>query len=107
MSNLTSISDSNFENEVLQSSTPVLVDYWAEWCGPCKQLIPILEELAPNYEGKVKIVKLNIESSNSTAAKFGVRAIPTMMLFKNGKVVATKVGAHSKAKIAEFIDSHL
>lgn len=107
MSNLSSITDSNFENEVLQSSTPVLVDYWAEWCGPCKQLIPILEELAPSYEGKIKIVKLNIESNNSTASKFGVKAIPTMMLFKNGKVVATKVGALSKSKLTEFLDSHL
>ncbi len=101
------VSDANFESEVINSDQPVLVDYWAEWCGPCKMIAPILEEVAGNYAGKLKIAKLNIDENPETPPKFGIRGIPTLMLFKNGSVEATKVGALSKAQLSAFIDSNL
>ncbi len=101
------VSDTNFDAEVIQSEQPVLVDYWAEWCGPCKMIAPILEEIAGQYDGQLKIAKLNIDENPETPPKFGIRGIPTLMLFKNGGVEATKVGALSKAQLAAFIDSNL
>ena len=101
------VTDDTFETEVLQSTQPVLVDYWAEWCGPCKMVSPILDELAGEYAGKLKIAKLNIDENQDTPAKFGIRGIPTLMLFKNGNVEATKVGALSKSQLSAFIDSNL
>jgi thioredoxin 1 len=101
------VTDSTFESEVLQSSTPVLVDYWAEWCGPCKMIAPILDDVAKEYGGKLKVAKLNIDENQDTPPKFGIRGIPTLMLFKNGNVEATKVGALSKSQLAAFIDSNL
>ena len=101
------VSDDTFESEVLQSATPVLVDYWAEWCGPCKMIAPILEEVARDYSGKLKIAKLNIDENQATPPKYGIRGIPTLMLFKNGNVEATKVGALSKTQLAAFIDSNI
>ncbi len=101
------VSDSTFETEVLQSTTPVLVDYWAEWCGPCKMIAPILEDLATTYAGKLKVAKLNIDENQATPPKYGIRGIPTLMLFKNGNVEATKVGALSKTQLAAFIDANI
>lgn len=101
------VSDSSFDADVLQANGPVLVDYWAEWCGPCKMIAPILEEIAGTYAGKIKIVKLNVDDNNATASKYGIRGIPTLMLFKDGQPVATKVGALSKSQLASFIDSSL
>ncbi len=101
------VTDDTFENEVLQSPQPVLVDYWAEWCGPCKMIAPILDEVAGEYAGKLKVTKLNIDDNQATPAKFGIRGIPTLMLFKNGNVEATKVGALSKSQLTAFIDSNL
>ncbi|NVJ65801.1 MAG: thioredoxin TrxA [Gammaproteobacteria bacterium] len=101
------LSDATFDAEVLNAEGPVLVDYWAEWCGPCKMIGPILDELAEEYEGKVKIAKLNIDENNETPPKFGIRGIPTLMLFKGGQVEATKVGALSKSQLMAFIDSNL
>ena len=101
------VTDSNFEAEVLQSQTPVLVDYWAEWCGPCKMIAPILDAVAQDYAGKLKVVKLNIDANQETPARFGVRGIPTLMLFVDGTVVATKVGALSKSQLTSFIDSNI
>ena len=101
------VTDDSFEAEVLQSQQPVLVDYWAEWCGPCKMIAPILDEVANEYAGKLKIAKVNIDDNQATPAKFGIRGIPTLMIFKNGNVEATKVGALSKSQLAAFIDSNL
>lgn len=101
-----SVTDDNFEQEVLQSDIPVLVDYWAEWCGPCKMISPILEEVAGDYAGKVKIAKLNIDENPNTPPKFGIRGIPTLMMFKNGAVEATKVGALSKSQLTGFLDEN-
>ncbi|MFT4173181.1 MAG: thioredoxin TrxA [Rhodocyclaceae bacterium] len=101
------VSDSSFENDVLQSQTPVLVDYWAEWCGPCKMIAPILDEVAKEYAGKLTIAKLNIDENQETPAKFGIRGIPTLMLFKGGNVEATKVGALSKSQLTAFLDNNL
>lgn len=98
------ISDSSFEEDVLRSSEPVVVDYWAEWCGPCKQIGPALEEIAGEMDGKVKVVKLNIDDNPDTPTKYGVRGIPTLMLFKDGEVAATQVGALPKGKIVEWIE---
>ena len=101
------VSDASFEKDVLQSQTPVLVDYWAEWCGPCKMIGPALEELASEYEGRLKVAKINVDENQSTPAKFGIRGIPTLMLFKNGNVEATKVGALSKSQLTAFLDSNI
>ena len=101
------LTDETFEEEVLQSNLPVLVDYWAEWCGPCKMIAPILDSLTDEYEGKLKISKLNIDDNQKTPQKYGVRGIPTLMIFKNGNVEATKVGALSKSQLTAFIDSNL
>ncbi len=101
------LSDATFDAEVLNAEGPVLVDYWAEWCGPCKMIAPILDEIAEEYEGKVKVTKLNIDENNETPPKFGIRGIPTLMLFKGGQVEATKVGALSKSQLMAFIDSNL
>ena len=101
------VTDDTFEAEVLQAPQPVLVDYWAEWCGPCKMIAPILDEIAAEYAGKLKVAKVNIDDNQATPAKFGIRGIPTLMIFKNGNVEATKVGALSKSQLAAFIDSNL
>jgi thioredoxin 1 len=100
------LTDSNFEEEVLKSEVPVLVDYWAEWCGPCKMIAPVLDEIASEYHGKVKIAKLNIDDNPQTPPRYGIRGIPTLMLFKAGDVEATKVGAVSKSQLTAFIDSN-
>jgi len=107
MSTLNSVTDGSFETDVLQSTLPVLVDYWAEWCGPCRMLAPILEDLAKDYEGKITILKLDVDQNPNTAAKFGIRGIPTLMLYKNGKMVASRSGFLSKDKLSDFINSHL
>jgi thioredoxin 1 len=99
------LSDETFKKEVLESTVPVLVDYWAEWCGPCKMIAPILDELISEYNGKIKIAKLNIDENPQTPIKYGVRGIPTLMIFKSGNVESTKVGALSKSQLIAFIDS--
>ncbi|MCO6414387.1 MAG: thioredoxin TrxA [Thiogranum sp.] len=105
--NIVYLTDESFQNEVIDSTEPVLVDYWAEWCGPCKMIAPILTEIAVEYQGKVKIAKLNIDENPQTPPKYGIRGIPTLMLFKNGNVEATKVGALSKSQLTAFIDTNL
>jgi thioredoxin len=99
------VSDDTFEPEVLKSDVPVLVDYWAEWCGPCKSIAPILDEVAREYDGRLKVAKLNVDENQVVPAKFGIRGIPTLMLFKDGNVEATKVGALSKSQLTAFLDS--
>ncbi|PKO63268.1 MAG: thiol reductase thioredoxin [Betaproteobacteria bacterium HGW-Betaproteobacteria-18] len=101
------VSDASFESDVLQASVPVLVDYWAEWCGPCKMIAPILNEVSTAYEGKLQIAKMNVDENRDIPAKFGIRGIPTLMIFKNGQLAATKVGAMSKAQLTAFIDQQL
>ncbi len=101
------VTDANFDTEVLQSALPVLVDYWAEWCGPCKMIAPILDEIASEYGDRLKVAKLNIDENQITPPKYGIRGIPTLMLFKNGNIEATKVGALSKSQLTAFIDSHI
>jgi thioredoxin 1 len=101
------VTDDTFEPEVLQSATPVLVDYWAEWCGPCKMIAPILDEVAKEYSGRLKVAKINIDENQGTPPKYGIRGIPTLMIFKNGAVEATKVGALSKSQLTAFIDSNI
>jgi thioredoxin len=101
------VTDDSFEEEVLKSDVPVLVDYWAEWCGPCKMIAPILDEISAGYAGKLKIAKLNIDDNPGTPPKYGIRGIPTLMMFKGGDVEATKVGALSKSQLTAFIDSNL
>ncbi|OOZ78955.1 thioredoxin [Solemya velum gill symbiont] len=101
------VTDDSFEADVLNSSEPVLVDYWAEWCGPCKMITPVLEEIAGEYAGKLKVAKLNIDDNPDTPPKFGIRGIPTLMIFKGGDVEATKVGALTKSQLTAFIDSNL
>jgi thioredoxin 1 len=101
------LSDESFEADVLQADGPVLVDYWAEWCGPCKMIAPILEEIATEYDGRVTVAKLNIDENAATPPKYGIRGIPTLMLFKAGAVEATKVGALSKSQLTAFIDSNI
>jgi len=102
-----SVTDDSFERDVLKSTEPVLVDYWAEWCGPCKMIAPVLEEIAREYSGRLKVAKLNIDENPMTPPKYGIRGIPTLMLFKNGTVEATKVGAVSKSQLSAFLDGHL
>ena len=104
---ITYVTDDTFETEVVNAEGPVLVDYWADWCGPCKMIAPILDEIADEYDGKLKVAKLNIDENPATPPKFGIRGIPTLMLFKNGNVEATKVGAVSKSQLSAFIDSNL
>ena len=99
------VADSTFEEQVLKSDSPVMVDYWAEWCGPCKMIAPILDEIADEYSGKLTVAKLNIDENQETPQKYAVRGIPTLMIFKDGEVAATKVGAVSKSQLAAFIDS--
>jgi thioredoxin 1 len=101
------VTDESFENEVLKSNDPVLVEYWAEWCGPCKMIAPVLEEIATEYAGKLKVAKLNIDENPDTPPKYGIRGIPTLMLFKDGNVEATKVGAVSKSQLSAFIDGNI
>lgn len=101
------VTDDSFEQEILQADGPVLVDYWADWCGPCKMIAPILDEIASEYDGKLKVAKLNIDENPVTPPKFGIRGIPTLMIFKGGNVEATKVGAVSKSQLTAFIDSNL
>lgn len=105
--NIVAITDDSFEEEVMNAQLPVLVDFWAEWCGPCKMIAPVLDEIADAYQGKLKVAKLNIDENNLTPQKFGVRGIPTLMLFKNGELESTKVGAISKSQLTAFLDSHL
>ena len=101
------VTDDSFEQDVLKSDIPVLVDYWAEWCGPCRMIAPILEEVSRDYTGKVQVAKLNVDDNQSIAQRFGVRGIPTLMLFRNGAVIGTSVGALSKSQLTLFLDSHL
>ena len=107
MSEISHTSDGSFENDVLKSEIPVLVDYWAEWCGPCKVIAPVLEEIALEYKGRMKVCKLDIDENSDTPPKYGIRGIPTLMLFKNGAVEATKVGALSKSQLTAFLDSNI
>ena len=101
------VTDATFEQEVLQAGLPVLVDYWADWCGPCKMISPVLDEVAREYAGRIKVCKLNIDENQATPPKFGIRGIPTLMIFKNGNVEATKVGALSKSQLTAFVDSNI
>lgn len=101
------VTDASFESDVLQPGSTVLVDYWAEWCGPCKMIAPILDDVSKAYEGKITITKMNVDENREIPAKFGIRGIPTLMIFKNGELVATKVGALAKAQLTAFIDQHV
>jgi thioredoxin 1 len=105
--NISHVTDATFEPDVLKSDTPVLVDYWAEWCGPCKAIAPILDEVAKEYGGKLKVMKLNVDENHQVPKKYNIRGIPTLMLFKNGNVEATKVGALSKSQLTAFLDSNI
>ena len=107
MADIQHVSDESFDSDVLNSGVPVLVDYWAEWCGPCKVIAPVLEEIASEYAGKIKVCKLDIDANEATPPKYGIRGIPTLMLFKNGNVEATKVGALSKSQLTAFLDSNI
>ena len=101
------VTDDSFGSDVLQADKPVLVDYWAEWCGPCKMIAPILDEVSKDYDGRLQIAKMNVDENREVPAKFGIRGIPTLMLFKGGELAATKVGALSKAQLTAFLDGHL
>ena len=101
------VSDTSFQADVIDAQTPVLVDFWAEWCGPCKMIAPVLDEVASTYNGKLRIAKVNVDENREIPAKFGIRGIPTLMLFKDGQLAATKVGAMSKAQLTAFIDQQL
>ncbi len=105
--NIISLSDATFEQEVLKSAVPVLVDYWAEWCGPCKMIAPLLDEVAVEYKGRLNVAKLNIDENPATPPRYGIRGIPTLMLFKDGEVAATKVGALSKSQLIAFLNQHV
>ena len=105
--NITHVSDADFQNEVLSSDVPVLVDFWAEWCGPCKMIAPVLEEIANEYGDKLKVCKVDVDANPDLPGKFGIRGIPTLLLFKDGGVAATKVGALSKTQLKEFLDANL
>ncbi|MFZ4703630.1 MAG: thioredoxin TrxA [Candidatus Methylumidiphilus sp.] len=105
--NIMQLSDNSFEDKVLKASGPVLVDYWAEWCGPCKMIAPILEDIAKDYDGRLTVAKLNIDDNPATPQRYGVRGIPTLMLFKGGEMHATKVGALSKSQLTAFLDINL
>ncbi len=105
--NIIHVSDESFEQEVLQSDKHVLIDYWSEWCGPCKMIAPVLDEVASEYSDKIRVAKLNIDDNPATPPKYGIRGIPTLMLFKNGEVEATKVGAVSKAQLTAFLDENI
>ncbi|MCA3211551.1 MAG: thioredoxin TrxA [Betaproteobacteria bacterium] len=107
MSDIKYVSDASFEDDVLKSAQPVLVDYWAEWCGPCRTIAPILDEVSKDYGGRLTVAKLNVDENQATPARYGIRGIPTLMLFKNGAVVGTKVGALSKSQLAAFLDSNI
>ena len=107
MSEVLHINDADFESIVVNSDIPVLLDFWAPWCGPCKMIAPVLDELAPEFAGKVKIVKMNVDDNQTTPAQFGVRSIPTLLLIKNGQVVDTQVGALPKTQLANFINQHI
>ena len=104
---ITHTSDASFQADVIDAGTPVLVDYWAEWCGPCKMIAPILDEVSKDYDGKLRVAKMNVDENRDVPAKFGIRGIPTLMLFKDGQLAATKVGAMSKAQLTAFLDGHL
>ncbi|MDE2234870.1 MAG: thioredoxin TrxA [Gammaproteobacteria bacterium] len=104
---IVSTTDANFESDVLKSSLPVLVDYWAEWCGPCKMIAPILDEIASSYQGKLRIAKVNVDENAQLTQKYGIRSIPTLMLFKDGNVQAQKIGALSKSQLAAFIETNI
>lgn len=105
--NIVHVTDASFDADVLKSSQPVLVDFWAEWCGPCKMIAPVLSELADEYSAKIKICKMDVDANTDTPAKFGIRGIPTLIIFKNGNVAAQKVGALSKAQLIQFVDANL
>ncbi|MCA3217550.1 MAG: thioredoxin TrxA [Burkholderiales bacterium] len=107
MSDIKYVSDASFDEEVIKSERPVLVDYWAEWCGPCRAIAPILDEVAGAYKDKLTVAKLNVDENQATPARYGIRGIPTLMLFKNGAVVGTKVGALSKSQLTAFLDSNI
>ncbi|MCX8514545.1 MAG: thioredoxin TrxA [Burkholderiales bacterium] len=107
MSNIVHANDSSFDSDVMKSDLPVLVDFWAEWCGPCRMLSPILDDIAKEYSGKIKVVKVNVDESNQTAAHYGVRGIPTILLIKSGQVIGTKVGNLPKSQLTSFIDSNI
>ena len=107
MADIAHVTDTSFESDVLGSDLPVLVDYWPEWCGPCKVIAPVLEEIAAEYDGRMKVCKLDIDANGETPPKYGIRGIPTLMLFKNGNVEATKVGALSKSQLTAFLDSNI
>ena len=104
---ITHTSDASFNADVIEAGTPVLVDYWAEWCGPCKMIAPILDEVSKDYDGKLRVAKMNVDENRDVPSKYGIRGIPTLMLFKDGQLAATKVGALSKAQLTAFLDSHL
>ena len=105
--NVIQVTDDSFERDVLSASTPVLVDYWAEWCGPCKMIAPVVDEIADEYQDRLVVAKLDIDDNQETPPRYGIRGIPTLMLFKNGEVAGTKVGSVSKTQLSEFIDQHL